>query len=100
MNNNNSALSKDRPLIVHEDGSVTQAFTEDERRFFEGWQPVTNPTSRDEEESERVGRRVGTFPSQCWFNARRVLMLGEYAEASYVEGYSVSKKGFHPIEHG
>jgi hypothetical protein len=75
----------------------------EERRFFEGWQPITSPVRVDEEESERVGRRVGAIPKQCWFNARKVVQkLGEYSEASYVEGIAVclkTNRGF-LFEHG
>lgn len=100
MTKDSTAIFGLRPLILHEDGSVDQYFTEAERRSFKGWQPVTKPRKLDEEESERVGHRIGALPRQCWFNARKVVLkLGEYAESSYVEGIAVLA-GWLPTEHG
>jgi len=61
-----------------------------EQTFFQGWQPTTKATEKDEVESYRVGRAIRAAVKQCWFNARKaVLKLTEYAEASYIEGWVV-----------
>jgi hypothetical protein len=90
------------PIVIGPDGSIRdQVVTPEEAEFLRGWQPSSHPTGKDEAESERVGRKIRAIMKQCWFNARRVVLrLDEYTEASYIEGYAFSKKGFPPFEHG
>ncbi len=89
------------PIVINPDGSIQdEVFSLDENDFLQGWQPVTEPTGKDEEESERVGKRIRAWPQQCWFNARRAVMrLSDYADASYVEGYCMMVGGW-VMEHG
>lgn len=72
----------------------------DESGFLLGWSPTTVATGSDDVESRRVAAAIRAMPSQCWFNARKVVLrLEEYAEASYVEGWAVLRGGMW-IEHG
>jgi hypothetical protein len=89
------------PIVINLDGSIqAEVSTTEEVEFLGGWCPVTNPTDKDEAESERVGKRIGAWPKECWFNARRAVMkLKEYADANYVEGCSMLGSGL-VIEHG
>jgi hypothetical protein len=71
-------------------------FTADE--FLGRWQPTSTAHQKDEQESERVGRKVRAGVKQCWFNARKaILKVPEYAEASHVEGWACLP---FPMEHG
>jgi hypothetical protein len=68
--------------------------------FLLRWSPTTVPTGSDRVEARRVAIAIRAMPSQCWFNARKVILrLEEYAEASYVEGWAVLRGGTW-IEHG
>lgn len=89
-------------IRIRSDGSIVkEAESSEVADFLRGWQPSSQPARKDESESERVGRKIGALPMQCWFNARRaVRKLDDYADASYVEGYAINKRGFGPIEHG
>ncbi|WP_145275507.1 hypothetical protein [Tautonia plasticadhaerens] len=84
------------------DGTIEpEEHTEEERRFYEGWQPLARPHLKDEAASRRLRSRIKAKPKLCWFNARKAIQkLDEYADASYVEGHIVLKDGFGPIEHG
>lgn len=89
------------PIIVGPDGSVEeQAVSPQVAKFLQGWKPSSRPTDKDVAESERVGQKIRAVPKQCWFNARRVIQnLKDYTQASYIEGWAVSQRGF-LIEHG
>lgn len=74
--------------------------TDDDLAFFRTHQPTSGSPPKDEGASEELGRRIRAVPKQCWFNARRAVMrLKDFAEASYVEGWSVLDSGLW-IEHG
>lgn len=89
-----------RPIVVKVDGTITTDYTTEERQFFQRWQATTMATEKDKVESHRVRKIVGAAMKQCWFNARKViLLLDEYADASYVEGWAVSPEGA-IYEHG
>ena len=80
---------------------IGEALPPDEKEWCRGWPPSEPwPASKDVAESWRVRNRVHAVPKQCWFNARKtVLMLDEYADSSYVRGWAILKCGM-PIEHG
>jgi hypothetical protein len=68
--------------------------------FLLGWAPQSFPKKKDENESRRVAAASNAAPSQCWFNARRVIdRMENYAKASYVEGWCVLNGGM-CVEHG
>jgi hypothetical protein len=92
---------KVKPIVIRADGTIgPEEFTEEERAFFKGWQPVTHITGKDFEESARVGRAIAATPKNCWWNAYRVVQkLDAYADANYVEGI-VCLDGGLLIEHG
>ncbi len=91
-----------QPITILADGTIApERHTDEERDFFECWQPVSPATGKDEQESERIGRKIRAVPKRCWFNARKVIQkLDDFVGASYVEGYAVSKRGWPPLEHG
>jgi hypothetical protein len=93
--------AKVKPIVIRADGTVApEDFTDEEREFFLGWQPVTKVTGKDIEVSVRVGKMIRALPKLCWRNALRVVQkLDEYAEASYMEGIACVN-GCTPIEHG
>lgn len=97
-----SVIKIHRTLTIRTDGSIVkEAVSPEVAGFLLQWQPTSRPTRKDEAESERIGRRIGAVPKQCWFNARKtILRLDDCATASYVEGYAVSKRGSPPLEHG
>jgi len=82
---------KVKPIVLREDCTIApEEFTEEEREFFRGWQPATQVTGKDIEESARVGRAIRALPKRCWMNALRIVQkLDAYADASYVEGIAV-----------
>jgi hypothetical protein len=92
---------KTKPIVILKDGTIApEEFTDEERGFFQGWQPITQVSGKDIEESVRVGRLIRALPKLCWRNALRVVQkLDEYADASYVEGIACVN-GCTPIEHG
>jgi hypothetical protein len=94
-----SASPKIAPIVLRSDGTINREYTEEELRFFEGWQPSIVVSGKDIEESCRVGRAIHAIPKQCWLNARKAIMtLEEYAYASLIEGWAVVA-GALPIEH-
>jgi hypothetical protein len=89
-----------RPIIIDCAGNVVQDFTDEEREFYQRWQPTSAVTGKNEAESHRVARKVHAALKQCWFNARKAIRrLPEYANATYVEGWAVCNSGM-TIEHG
>jgi hypothetical protein len=89
------------PIVIQEDGTIApEKFTDEDLAFFRGWQPVTEVTGKDIEESARVDRVIKAIPKSCWRNALRVIQkLDDYAYASYVEGIACFD-GCPLIEHG
>jgi hypothetical protein len=83
------------------DGTIEEERdSEEDARFYQSWQPTSQPTGKDLEESLRVARSVRAEPKRCWLNARKiVLKLDDYAGASYVEGFAITHDGL-VIEHG
>ena len=83
------------------DGTIEEERdSEEDARFYQSWQPTSQPTGKDAEESLKVARSVRALPKSCWLNARKVILrLDEYAEAIYVEGFTIAL-GLMPIEHG
>jgi hypothetical protein len=90
-----------RPIVIQEGGTIApEEFTDEDLAFFRGWQPVTEVTGKDIDESARVGRVIKAIPKSCWRNALRVVQkLDDYADASYVEGIACFD-GCPLIEHG
>ena len=80
---------------------IDEASPPEEKEWCRGWLPSEPwPALKDVAESWRVRTRIHAKVKKCWFNARKtVLMLDEYADASYVEGWAILKCGM-PIEHG
>jgi hypothetical protein len=86
------------PVQVHV--STTDCIKDEAKQFYLGWQPSSEATGKDEQESKRVKRIIRAQPKRCWFNARRaVLRLAEYSDASYIEGWVMLKTGT-VAEHG
>ena len=95
-----SANAPIAPLVVNSDGTVSQEYSEEERLFFQRWQPTTIVSGKNVEESWRISKAIHAFPMQCWFNARMAIQrLEDYAQASYVEGWAVACDGL-MFEHG
>jgi hypothetical protein len=88
-------------LTIGPDGTIEEERdSEEDARFYQSWQPTSQPTGNDLEESLRVARLVRAEPKRCWLNARKiVLKLDEYAGASYVEGFAITRDPL-VIEHG
>lgn len=64
------------------------------------WEPVSEVSGKDAEESARVARSIGAVVKSCFFNARKaILKLEDYRDASYVEGFAIIDMGA-AIEHG
>ena len=88
------------PLVIHSDGTVSRQYSDEDRLFFQRYQPTTIVSEKDVEESRRIGKAIDALLTQCWFNARRAIQrLGDYAGASYVEGWAVDIGGM-MLEHG
>lgn len=90
-----------KAIQINANGEIEpEEFTPEEARFLSGWQPTQENIEKDFGESLRLSARVKAVPKQCWFNARKaVLKFEDYAEASYVEGWTVFNDGL-AIEHG
>ena len=88
-------------LTIGPDGTIEEERdSEEDARFYQSWQPATPWTGKDAEESLIVARSVRALPKSCWWNARKVILkLDEYAEAVYVEGFTIAL-GCMPIELG
>jgi hypothetical protein len=88
-------------ITLRADGTIEDVPSgEEEARFYRAWQPTSRPTGMDVGESLRVARLVRAEPKRCWLNARRVVLkLDDYAGASYVEGFAITRHGL-VIEHG
>jgi hypothetical protein len=88
-------------ITLRTDGTIEDVpSSEEEARFYRAWQPTSQATGNDLEESLRVARLVRAEPKRCWLNARKiVLKLDDYARASYVEGFAITQHGL-VIEHG
>src|SRR5262245_7780199 len=98
--NHTKVIPNCRPIVLMPDGSIDKHISSDDRLFFDGWQPITEANEKDIEESLRMQRAIRAVPSQCWFNARKVVLkMEQYAHSSYIEGWAILE-GCFPIEHG